>query len=98
MICVKGGMGGLGMPGAGERIGAVLLAVALMISNNEANARAASAADSDVETSVCGMLREPLAFWRFRLAAGAPETRRVALIRDIERPAIIIFDLGGPWR
>ncbi len=52
----------------------------------------------DPETSVCGWLREPLAFWQFRRAAGAPDARRVAHIRDLERIAFTTRDgrtLGG---
>ncbi len=83
---------GLSMPDAGGRIGVALLAAALMSGN--ANA----AADSDAEASVCGMLREPLAFWLFREAAGAPDARRIASIGDIERRALKTRDgrtLGG---
>ncbi|MEW6332044.1 MAG: alpha/beta fold hydrolase [Pseudomonadota bacterium] len=43
------------------------------------------AAPDDPETSICGFLREPLAFWLFRRAAGAPDAQRVGGIRDIER-------------
>lgn len=39
----------------------------------------------DPEFSVCGLVREPLAFWTFRRAAGGTDARRVARIRDIER-------------
>ena len=37
------------------------------------------------ETSVCGFVREPLAFWLFRRAAGSPDAQRVAGIGDIDR-------------
>lgn len=53
---------------------------------------------TDVETSVCGSLREPLAFWLFRSVAGAADARRVVAIRDIERLALQTRDgrmLGG---
>lgn len=43
------------------------------------------AAPDNPETSVCGFIREPLAFWLFRRAAGSPDAQRVAGIRDIER-------------
>ncbi len=52
----------------------------------------------DLETSVCGRLREPLAFWQFRTAAGAADARRIRSIRDIERLSFITRDgrmLGG---
>lgn len=50
------------------------------------------------ETSVCGVLREPLAFWQFRRAAGHTDAGRVAGIRDIERITFTTRDgrqLGG---
>lgn len=52
----------------------------------------------DLESSVCGVLREPLAFWQFRRAAGAPDASRVRSIRDIERLSFRTRDgreLGG---
>ena len=53
---------------------------------------------SDLERNVCGFLREPLAFWLFRRAAGTPDARRVNSIRDIERLSFMTGDgrkLGG---
>ncbi|WP_169603603.1 alpha/beta hydrolase [Methylococcus geothermalis] len=53
---------------------------------------------SDLETAVCGIVREPLAFWQFRRAAGAPDARRVRSIRGIERLSFSTGDgrvLGG---
>jgi len=82
------------MVGVGNRIGPGLLVAALM----SGDANAAMAADPDSETSVCGTLREPLAFWLFRGAAGSPDARRIAPIRDIERLALKTRDgraLGG---
>lgn len=58
----------------------------------------AMAAPDNPETSVCGFIREPLAFWLFRRAAGSPDARRVAGIRDIERIQFETSDkrmLGG---
>lgn len=52
----------------------------------------------NLETSVCGFLREPLAFWSFRQAAGAPNAARIAGIRGIERLSFVTRDgrtLGG---
>ena len=54
--------------------------------------------EMDLERSVCGALREPLAFWLFRRAAGAPDAARVASLRDLERLAFTTRDgrrLGG---
>lgn len=85
---VRAGSGGM-LPR--PRIGAGLLLAALMSGNHAANA-------ADAETSVCGTLREPLAFWLFRSVAGAADARRIAAIRDIERLALKTRDgrtLGG---
>lgn len=49
-----------------------------------ATAPAVMAATDNLETSVCGFVREPLAFWMFRRAAGTPDSRRLAGIRGIE--------------
>lgn len=56
------------------------------------------AAQDRLETSVCGIVREPLAFWLFRRAAGTPDAQRLAGIRDIERIRFETLDkrtLGG---
>jgi hypothetical protein len=45
----------------------------------------AMADEPDPEASVCGALREPLAFWAFRHGAGSVNAGRVAGIADIER-------------
>jgi predicted esterase len=53
---------------------------------------------SDLEDSVCGSVREPLAFWQFRQAAGAPDASRIRSIRNIERLSFSTRDgreLGG---
>jgi alpha-beta hydrolase superfamily lysophospholipase len=52
----------------------------------------------DPEDSVCGALREPLAFWAFRHGAGHANAGNVAGIADIERIAFTTRDgrkLGG---
>jgi len=54
--------------------------------------------DPDPEASVCGSLREPLAFWLFRQGAGSANAGRVAGIADIERITFTTRDgrqLGG---
>ncbi len=63
--------------------------------------------ESDLERTVCGALREPFAFWSFRLAAGAPDATRLRSIHNIERLSFTTRDgriLGGyklraikPW-
>ena len=58
----------------------------------------ALAGEPDPETSVCGFLREPLAFWLFRRAAGNADPGRVAGLRDLERVGFTTRDgrrLGG---
>ena len=58
----------------------------------------AMAGEPDPEASVCGELREPLAFWAFRHGAGSVQAGRVAGIADIERIAYTTRDgrqLGG---
>jgi alpha-beta hydrolase superfamily lysophospholipase len=58
----------------------------------------ANVTDEDLETSVCGKFREPLAFWQFRSAAGMADERRIRSIRDIERLSFATRDgrvLGG---
>ena len=57
------------------------IAVVLMISITEPS----MASESESETSVCGFVREPLAFWLFRRAAGTPDAQRVAGIQETER-------------
>ncbi len=63
--------------------------------------------EPDLERSVCGLLREPLAFWSFRLSAGAPDAKRLRSIPDSEHLSFTTRDgrsLGGyklravkPW-
>ncbi|HWR88282.1 MAG TPA: hypothetical protein VN277_07675, partial [Acidiferrobacterales bacterium] len=58
----------------------------------------AMADEPDPEASVCGALREPLAFWAFRHGAGSVQAGRVAGIAGIERIAFTTRDgrtLGG---
>lgn len=40
---------------------------------------------TELETSVCGRIREPLAFWLFRHASGNPDPRQVKRIAGVER-------------
>ena len=58
----------------------------------------ANNAEPNLESSVCGVVREPLAFWQFRWVAGAPDASRIRSIRDIERLSFSTRDgreLGG---
>jgi alpha/beta superfamily hydrolase len=45
----------------------------------------ALAQDTDVETAVCGSVREPLMFWLWRSMAGAPNPTRLAHITNLEQ-------------
>lgn len=65
--------------------GAILLLVAVVASAPGGAAESFMADMPALETSVCGFVREPLAFWLFRRAAGSADARRVAGIREIER-------------
>jgi len=62
----------------------MMMLLAALTSNPCVAAELSMADKPGLETSVCGFLREPLAFWSFRRAAGAPDARRVAGIRDLE--------------
>lgn len=76
------------------RVRAGMLLLALM----SGPSNAATVEAGNAETSVCGSLREPLAFWMFRSVAGAADERRIAGIRDIERLTFNTRDgrsLGG---
>jgi alpha-beta hydrolase superfamily lysophospholipase len=83
--------------------GIMLLAAALMSANSGTDAATSGIGKMDPSTrapeaSVCGFIREPLAFWLFRRAAGSADAGRVAGIRDIERLTFKAGDgrtLGG---
>src|SRR4249920_3899870 len=47
--------------------------------------RAALAQEVDVESAVCGSVREPLMFWLWRSMAGSPNSTRVAHITNLEQ-------------
>jgi len=54
--------------------------------------------ESDLEISVCGQLREPLAFWLFRSSAGRTNAQQVRAIPGIEQVSFVTQDgrkLGG---
>jgi alpha/beta superfamily hydrolase len=42
------------------------------------------AQESDIETAVCGCIREPLAFWLWHRLAGTPDEKRLAGVTDVE--------------
>jgi alpha/beta superfamily hydrolase len=47
--------------------------------------RLALAQEADVETAVCGSVREPFMFWLWRSTAGSPNPARVAQITNLEQ-------------
>jgi len=73
-------------------------ALVMIILSIEACAMAHANNPSDLEDSVCGIVREPFAFWQFRRVAGAPDASRILSIRNIERLSFTTRDgreLGG---
>jgi alpha/beta superfamily hydrolase len=48
------------------------------------DARAALGQEADVESAVCGAIREPFMFWLWRSMAGSPDPKRVTHIKDLE--------------
>jgi len=76
----------------------LILALATVVACSTPGPGPAMAGEPDPEASVCGALREPLAFWAFRHGAGNVQAGRVAGIADIERIAYTTRDgrqLGG---
>jgi alpha/beta superfamily hydrolase len=60
--------------------------------------RAALAQEPDVETAVCGSMREPFMFWLWSSMAGSPNPKRVSHITNLEQIHIKTRDsveLGG---
>ena len=76
----------------------IILVLATIVACGTPGPGLAMAGEPDHEASVCGALREPLAFWAFRHGAGSVDASRVAGIADIERIAFTTRDgrqLGG---
>lgn len=46
---------------------------------------AAAAQEVNVESAVCGSIREPFMFWLWRSMAGSPDPKRVTHIKDLEQ-------------
>jgi len=49
------------------------------------DARAVLEEEVNVETAVCGSVREPFMFWLWRSMAGSPDPKRVLHIKDLEQ-------------
>lgn len=76
----------------------MILVLATVVAGGIHGPGPAMAGEPDPEASVCGALREPLAFWLFRRGAGSAQAGRVAGIADIERVTFTTRDgrqLGG---
>jgi alpha/beta superfamily hydrolase len=63
----------------------VILIVWVMSTMSEPRTSLAQEADADVETAVCGSVREPLMFWLWRSTAGSPNPARIAQITNLEQ-------------
>jgi alpha/beta superfamily hydrolase len=61
----------------------VILIVCVMSTMSEEST--ALVQEADVETAVCGSVREPLMFWLWRSAAGSPNPTRLAHITNLEQ-------------
>jgi alpha/beta superfamily hydrolase len=61
----------------------VILVVCVMSTMSKEST--ALAQEADVETAVCGSVREPLMFWLWRSTAGSPNPARVAQIANLEQ-------------
>src|SRR5262245_56366559 len=62
------------------------------------NVRSALAQGVDVESAVCGSVREPFMFWLWSSMAGSPNPKRVSQIKDLEQISFKTRDnteLGG---
>jgi alpha/beta superfamily hydrolase len=76
------------------RVILILCVMSTMLSNRSI----ALAQEADVETAVCGSVREPLMFWLWRSTAGSPNPVRVAQIANLEQIRFTTRDgieLGG---
>jgi len=76
----------------------IILVLATVAACSVEGSGQAMAGEPDPEASVCGALREPLAFWAFRHGAGSVQAGHVAGIADIDRIAYTTRDgrqLGG---
>src|SRR5215510_15488364 len=61
---------------------AIFLACLLFAASS---AKSALAHEDDVESAVCGSIREPFMFWLWSSMAGSPNPKRVSQITDLEQ-------------
>jgi alpha/beta superfamily hydrolase len=61
------------------------LVVFLLLVTSTTSAKTALAKEVDIETAVCGSIREPFLFWLWRSMAGSPTPDRLANIKNLEQ-------------
>jgi alpha/beta superfamily hydrolase len=62
-----------------------LLVFLMFMTFTTSDARAVLEDEVNVETAVCGSVREPFMFWLWRSMAGSPDPKRVSHIKDLEQ-------------
>jgi alpha/beta superfamily hydrolase len=62
-----------------------LLVFLMFMTFTTSDARAVLEEEVNVETAVCGSVREPFMFWLWRSVAGSPDPKRVSNIKDLEQ-------------
>src|SRR4029453_16273583 len=62
-----------------------LLVFLMFMTFTTSDARAVLEEEVNVETAVCGSMREPFMFWLWRSMAGSPNPARVAHITNLEQ-------------
>jgi alpha/beta superfamily hydrolase len=62
-----------------------LLVFLMFMTLTTSDARAVLEEEVNVETAVCGSVREPFMFWLWRSMAGSPDPKRVSHIKDLEQ-------------
>ena len=66
-------------------VASLLVIFLVWMTSTVSGARAALAQEADVESAVCGAIREPFMFWLWRSMAGSPDPKRVTHIRGLEQ-------------
>lgn len=66
------------------QLSSLLAIVFVWMTLTASDARAALGQEADVESAVCGAIREPFMFWLWRSMAGSPDPKRVTHIKDLE--------------
>lgn len=61
-----------------------LVVLLLLVTTSVSDANTDSAQQADIETAVCGSIREPFMFWLWRSMAGSPNPNRLVHVKDVE--------------